>query len=86
MVVLADAKQLACEQLEGLNNGILFMIRALTRYDLDRNFNPSGDPELKRMVNFQVAIKTRLDDQCKNTPKTPEAQFAWTSSARARTK
>jgi len=78
LVVLADAKQLTCEQLEKLNKGILFYISALTQDDFRRGREPAGDAELKRLVNFQVAIKTRLDDQCGNTPKTPEGEFAWT--------
>src|SRR5262245_41264938 len=77
LITLADSKQLTCEQLEQLNRGALFYIQALTKADFNENIDPLTDKELAPLRDFQVAIKTRLDDQCKNTPKTPEAEFAW---------
>jgi hypothetical protein len=77
LVVHADARQLTCQQLETVNNGILFAIGALVRADIRDNIDPAHDPELVRLQGFQAAIKTRLDEQCRDIPKTAEAQFAW---------
>jgi len=77
LVELADSKQLTCAQLEHLNAGILFYIQALTKADFREGIEPSADRELIRLQGFQAAIKTRLDDQCRGLPKTPEAEFAW---------
>lgn len=77
LVVLADSKRLTCEQLERLNKGILFYIHALTEDVLRHGNDPEVDRELARLRGFQAAIKTRLDEQCRDVPKTAEAQFAW---------
>jgi hypothetical protein len=78
LVVLADAQRLTCQQLETLNKSALFVIQALVHSDFSEGRDPQFDRDLLPWQAFQVAIKTRLDDQCKGLPKTPEAEFAWT--------
>jgi hypothetical protein len=78
VVAAADAKQLTCQQLESVNAGILVYISALVKDDLRNGKDPNSDRDLAPLQAFQVAIKTRLDEQCRDLPKTPEANFAWT--------
>jgi hypothetical protein len=77
LVVLADAGRLTCEQLESVNKGLLFYVAALVGDDFRRGVEPANDRDLQQLQGFQVAIKTRLDDQCGGLPKTVEAQFGW---------
>src|SRR5215208_1391091 len=77
VIAAADSKQLTCQQLETMNKGILFYISALVKDDLLNGKDPNSDRDLAPLQAFQVAIKTRLDEQCRDLPKTAEATFAW---------
>src|SRR5215213_4222604 len=77
LILAADSHQLTCQQLESVNSALLPVIGSLIRDDIRRGVDPNSDSDLAPLLAAQVAIKTRLDEQCGGLPKTPEADFAW---------